>query len=78
MKHVRCHTCGAELVGPEMSAQTLAHYLALIQDTKTVPALHALAHEIASAFPRDEATPRLMDVIAAKVQRPVAANSHAP
>ncbi len=38
-------------------------------DMQAVPELAALAREIEAAFPRDEATPRLSGIIAAKVAR---------
>lgn len=52
-----------------MSAPTLGHLLGHIQDTNSVPALHALSRSIEDAYPTDEATPRLTAAIAAKVAR---------
>ena len=59
---------------PEMSAPTLAVYLRRIRLTRRVPALQALAHEIETRFPADEATPRLLSVIAGKATQIAASN----
>lgn len=59
---------------PEMSAQMLAVYLRRIRLTRRVPALQALAREIALRFPDDEATPRLLGVIAVKANRIAGSN----
>ena len=59
---------------PEMSAATLAVYLRRIRLTRSVAALSALAAEITREFPTDEATPRLLAVIALKVKRLAGAN----
>ena len=54
---------------PEMSGPMLADCLSRIRLTHSIPALHALADEIAAAFPTDIATPTLARVLAAKVER---------
>ena len=59
---------------PEMSAPTLGRYLGRIQLTHAVSALHALAREIERRFPEDEATARLLGVIALKLERLALAN----
>ena len=59
---------------PEMSAPTLASFLRRIQRTHAVPALQAIAEEISRQFPTDEATPRLLGMIARKVKRLAGAN----
>ena len=69
-----CRTCGADLGGPEMSGPTAGHLIGHIQDTNSVPALHALSRFIEDAFPLDEATPRLTAVIATKAARLGGAN----
>lgn len=63
---------------PEMSAPTLALYLRRIRLTRSVPVLHAMAVEIERRFPNDEATPRLIGVIAIKAARLVEAQAQAP
>jgi len=47
----------------------LVRYLRRIRLTRSVPALHALADEIEREYPTDEATPRLLCVIAVKAAR---------
>lgn len=74
MIRTRCSICGAVLVGVEMSARTLAHYLRRTRLTQSVPALRALADEIERRFGYDEAARRLIGVIAAKAARLAAAN----
>lgn len=59
---------------PEMSAPMLGRYLGRIQLTHAVPALQAIAAEVAREFPTDEATPRLLGMIALKVKRLVGEN----
>ncbi len=55
---------------PAMSATKLGLFLRRIRATRSVPALHSLADEIEREFPSDEATPRLLAVIAVRVTRP--------
>lgn len=74
MTRTLCCTCGVDLGGPEMSAPTLAHFLAHIQGTQSIRTLHGLAHEIEHAFPNDDATPRLTGIIEARAARLVGAN----
>lgn len=52
-----------------MSAPMLAVFLRRIRLTRRVPALQALAHEIALRFPDDEATPQLLGVIVLSAMR---------
>ena len=52
----------------------LALYLRRIRLTRSVLALKALADEIEQQYPTDEATPRLLDVIAVKVARLATSN----
>lgn len=74
MTFIFCCARGKALGGTAMSGPTMSHLLGHIQDTSTVPALHALSWSIANAYPTDEATPRLTAVIVTKVARLVAAN----
>jgi len=54
---------------PEMSAPILGRYLRRIRLTRSASALRALAAEIERRFPDDEATPRLLGLIAVKAAR---------
>lgn len=54
---------------PEMTFQQLAYYLARIQDAMTPPELHDNAEEAQREHPTDEATPRIVAMVAAKVGR---------
>ena len=56
------------------SATMLAMYLRRIGITRSVSALNALADEIERAYPNDEATPRLLGVIAVKAAQLAGAN----
>ena len=58
----------------EMSAPMLGLYLRSICLTHALPALNAIAEEIGRRFPADEATPRLLSVIAIKATRLAEAN----
>ena len=58
----------------EMSAPMLARYVRRIRLTRRVPALSALARETERRFPDDEATPRLLGVIATKTTRIAVSN----
>ena len=62
------------MIHSEMSAPTLALYLRRIGLARSVPALAALAHEIERRYRGDEATPRLLAVIALRVKRLAGAN----
>ena len=57
-----------------MSARMLAYSLLRIRLTHAVSALHSLAKEIEAEYPEDEATPRLMGLVAAKAARLAGAN----
>ena len=57
-----------------MTNVQMARYLRRISLTKTAPGLQALSREIERRFPLDEATPRLVKVIAIKVKRLVQMN----
>lgn len=57
-----------------MSASLLAFYLRRIRLSRRVPRLHELAREIELQFPSDEATSRLLAVLATKIQRLARAN----
>jgi hypothetical protein len=52
-----------------MLARRLAYFLRRIRLTQSVPALHSLANEITAEYSEDEATPRLLGLIAAKAAR---------
>ena len=65
---------GADFGGPEMSGPTAGHLIGHIRNTNAVRAFHALSRFIEDAFPTDEATPRLVDVIGMKAARTVVAN----
>ena len=57
-----------------MTNVQMAGYLRRISLTKTIPVLQALSREIERRFSLDEATPRLMKVIAIRVERLVRMN----
>lgn len=57
-----------------MTGPMLGTYLRRIRFARSVPALIALANEIATMFPADEATPRLLGVIQVKAKRLASVN----
>ena len=58
----------------EMNAVELAAYLRRIRMADTVPELQALRREVGDAFPNDEATGRIDQMIVAKTDRLAKAN----
>lgn len=54
---------------PEMTAQQLAYYLARIRDATNPPELQDIAEDARREHPTDEATPRIVAMGAAKVER---------
>ena len=75
-RRLSCTTDAARLASryADSSAAQLALYLRRIRLTRSVLTLKALADEIEQQYPTDEATPRLLDVIAVKVARLATSN----